>query len=202
MATLQQTFSSGSKFEEQLTQVILKYTRHIWRNIRVETLLTVNGTTEIDILFCYKNILFVVEAKNVASISGDYDSKNWDFIGSKSTHKDMKEYTSLNTVVQNNIHVRSLKDCFYAYFREWPVVIPLIVVPSTCMVSSDIADSIFTVSQLDGFLVEASDWQAESNLHRRIASILSENGKFIQRPDFVFDAIRGVRVKGDVNGSN
>lgn len=195
MATLQQTRGSGSKFEQQLTNVISKYTRHIWRNIRIETLLTASGTTEVDIIFCYKNMVFIVEAKNAASIFGDYNSRNWSFVGSKAPLKEVKEYSTLNTITQNNIHVRSFKDCFYAYFKTWPVVVPVIIVPNGCTVSPDIADSIFTVSQLDDFLAEASSWEIESTLHRRVSSLLSGDGSIIRRPDFVLDNARNIKVK-------
>lgn len=201
MATLQQTFGSGSKFEQQLTAVITKYTRHIWRNIRIETLLTQQGTTEIDILFCYKNLIFSLEAKNVGSIFGDYNSRNWSFVGSKAPMREVKEYSALNTLTQNNIHVRSFKDCFYAYFKYWPTVVPIIVVPNDCTVSPNIADSIFTIGQLDNFLAEANSWEVESTLHRLVASMIPGDGVTVLRPDFVLNNAKGIRVKMEGGGS-
>lgn len=201
MATLQQTFGSGTKFEQQLTSVITKYTRHIWRNIRIETLLTQQGTTEIDILFCYKNLLFIVEAKNAGSIFGDYNSRNWSFVGSKAPMREVREYSNLNTLTQNNIHARSFKDCFYAYFGAWPPVVPIIVVPNDCTVSPDIADCIFTVGQLDTFLAEASSWDVESTLHRRVSSMIPGDGATVPRPDFVLNNSTGARIKMEGGGS-
>ena len=109
--------------------------------------------------------------------------------------REVKEYSTLNTITQNNIHVRSFKDCFYAFFREWPTVVPIIVVPNDCTVSPDIADSIFTIGQLDTFLAEASSWQVESTLHRRVASMIFKDGATILRPDFVQNMTKGIRVK-------
>lgn len=195
MATLQQTFGSGSKFEQQIIQTISRYTPHIWHNIRIETLLTAQGTTEIDILFCYKNLIFIVEAKNVSSIFGDYNSRNWSFVGSKAPLKEVREYTRLNTITQNNIHVRSFKDCFFAYFGEWPTVIPVIVVPNDCTVSPDIANAITTVGQLDTLLAEASDWDVHLTMHRRLSSLLYSNNITVLRPDFVTNETKGIRVK-------
>ena len=197
MATLQQTMGSGNKFEQELTLVISRYTRHIWRNIRIETLLTANGTTELDILFTFKNIAFIVEAKNVSGIFGDYNSKAWSFVGSKAPLREVKEYTALNVLTQNNIHARSFKDLFYAYFKVWPAVVPVIVVPNSCSVSDEIADAIFTIGQLDFFLADASAWDVDDVLHRRVSSLFYSDGITVLRPDFVTNNSRGIRVKSE-----
>lgn len=192
MATLQQTRGSGSEFEREITRIISQYTSNFWRNIRVETLLTASGTTEIDILFCYKDIVFIVEAKRVATIIGDYGSKTWSFIGSKSPNKEVREYTALNVITQNNIHVRSFKDMFHAYFKEWIHVMPIIVVPNNCTVSQDISGNVHTVAQLDDFLSEVSKWSVDSKIHRRVASLVTGDNIVIHRPDFEVNPTTGL----------
>ena len=195
MPLLQWTMNSGTRFEDMIVQTISRYSRHIYRNIRVETLLTKNGTTEIDILFCHLDMVYVVESKNVASLIGDYNDKAWSFIGSKSASQEVRDYSSLNVITQNNIHVRSFKDIFYATFGEWPTVIPIIVVPNDCKVSPDIAGHICTLSQLDEYLVSTSSNSVESKIHRRVAALIPGNGVTLQRDDFVFNPALGKRVK-------
>lgn len=196
MVNFQQTRGSGSKFEDQIVSVIGKYTNSIWRNIRIETLLTASGTTELDILFCYNDIVFIVEAKNVSSIIGDYNFRNWSFVGSRNPQREVKEYSALNTITQNNIHIRSFKDCFYAYFQDWPATVSLIVVPNDCKVSPDISESVYTISQLDKFLATAASWgQQQHTIHRRVASMIANDGTTVERPDFVADPTTGVRYK-------
>lgn len=195
MATLQQTMTSGFQFEDEITRVVQGYTQSIWRNIRIETLLTANGTTEMDLLFCFKDIVFIVEAKRAASIIGEYGSRNWSFVGSHASQKEVKEYSALNTITQNNIHARSFKDIFYAYFKEWPVVIPIIVVPNNCVVSHDISGAIYTLAQLDEFLSQVSGWSVDAKVHRKVAALLRGNGITVTRPDFKTNPSTGKRYK-------
>lgn len=195
MANLRQTMRSGHLFEDELVNIIVKYTQAIWRNIRIETLYTQQGTTEIDILFCYKDIAFVVEAKNVSSIIGDYGDKRWSFTGSTSVETEQREYSALNVITQNNIHVRSLKDLFFSFYHVWPVIVPVIVVPNFCKVSPEIAGAVHTLLQFESLLVEASKLDVQSRIQRRLASIIPGDNSVVQRPDFAMDAVRGKRVK-------
>lgn len=195
MATLKQTKGSGFRFEDEVVSIISAYASAIWRNIRVETLLTASGTTEIDILFCFKNIVFIVEAKNVSTIMGDYADKTWSFIGSTSAYKETKEYTSLNVITQNNIHGRSFKDLFYVHFKEWPRVFPIIVVPNTCNLSPELQGCVYTLEKLESVLREISSLDIPSKIQRRVASIIPANGTTLLRPDFILDTKLGKRVK-------
>ena len=195
MATLQQTMSSGFQFEDEITRIIRPYTNMLWRNIRIETLLTANGTTEIDLLFCFKDIVFIVEAKRVSTIIGEYSARNWSFIGSHAPQREVREYSALNTITQNNIHVRSFKDMFYSYFHEWISVIPIIVVPNTCRVSQDISGAVYTLSQLDEFLSEVRSWNVEAKVHRKVAALITANCITIKRPDFEIHPKTGGRRK-------
>ena len=198
MPALKLTMRSGFQFESELTQVITRYSKDVYRNIRIETLLTANGLTEIDILLCYKDIVFIIEAKNVASIVGDYDSKYWTFIGARSVSGEEAKYTALNTITQNNIHVRAFKDYFYSVFNEWPIVIPIIVTPQDCKVSTEIAGAVYTISQLDEFLASLNSTVVKSGLHRKVFGIIQGDNVTLSRSDFVLERSTGKRVKGDV----
>lgn len=181
--TLHQTRPSGTKFEEILYGIISNYTRAVWRNIRVDTLLTKQGNTEIDILFCLKNIVFIVEAKNVSAIMGDYGDNYWSFIGSSSPTKEVREYTALNTFTQNGIHTKSFKDIYFETFKEWPIVLSVVVVPNECRLSPDLASTIYTVGSFEKVIAEISTWNMDSRVQRRVASMISGDGVAIHRPN-------------------
>lgn len=194
MALYAQTRKSGTVFENQVRGVIKNYTRSVWSNLRFETLLTVQGNTEIDILFCYKNLIFVVEAKNVSSISGEYGAKYWQFIGSKGTSTEITEYSALNVLMQNNLHVRSFKELYFSVYKEWPTVVSLIVVPDNCRVTPELAPVIHTLSGFDRLLAGASDWDIECKIQRKVAALVTGAGRVVLRPDF-YTASDGVRHK-------
>lgn len=196
MTSFKQTRNSGSKFEAELHGLISRYSRAIWRNIRVETLLTQNGLTEIDLLFCFKDLIFVVEAKNVSSIMGDYGERSWSFVGATSPGKETREYSSLNVITQNNIHVRSLKDLYFAYYGSWPAIVPCIVVPNGCRLGHELASTVYTLGRFDQLLSDVSAVSVESKIQRKVAAIIPGDGSVIYRPDFVLDEKSGRRVKG------
>lgn len=195
MLTLKQTFESGSSFEEKLCTMIRKYTKDVWRNIRIETLLTASGTTEIDILCCYKNFIFVIEAKNVISLIGDYDDVDWGFVGSKASSLEHREYTALSVITQNNIHIRSLQDLMYAQYKTWYNMIPIIIVPDNCETSSSIQNVVFTASQLEELFVQCSTLKVEPKVQRLFAALIEGDGCTVNRPDFIFDKKLGKRVR-------
>lgn len=195
MTTYAQSRVSGTRFEDQLLSIIKKYTNKVWSNVRIETLLTVSGTTEVDLLVCIADIVLLIEAKNVAMILGDYADRYWTFTGSRARCRDDKEYTKLNVIMQNNIHVRSFKDCYFAYFQEWPLVLPVIVVPNDCKVSPGISKSVYTASQLDDFLATEIATRQTSSLHRRLQAMMAIDDALLSRPDFTRDAKTGQRAK-------
>lgn len=196
MVSLKNTMRSGSRFEDELVRMILRYTPTLWRNIRIETLLTQNGTTEMDILFCYRDMVFIIEAKNVSSVFGGYYDSTWSFVGASTPYKESRTYTKLNVITQNNIHARSFKDLFYAYFQTWPVVVPAIVVPNNCKVDADLSPAVFTSEDLELALGHIGRDQAEGTVQRRVASIISGDGVTVMRPDFVTDRRTGARYIG------
>lgn len=187
----------GAKFEEEISTVVGRYTHALWRNIRIETVLTQQGCTELDLIFCANGVIYVVEAKNVESIVGEYGETYWTLVGSMDHSKYMSSpYSTLNIIVQNSLHVRALKDCFYAYYKEWPTVVPVIVVPNNCKVSVSISESIYTIGQLDLFLAHSSQVNPiTSSVVRRLAALIPGDGSTIERPDFEYNESLGCRVK-------
>ena len=186
--------ASGSQFEDSLVMLIKNYSRHIYRNVKIETLLTSNGLTEIDIMFCYANMVIIVESKNVSEVHGDYNSISWRMVGSKVE----KEYKHLNVIVQNNIHVRSFKDAFYELFGEWPVVAPFIVVPDTCIIDDDIRECIYTVSNFTNILELAKSLNIKNTIHRKVSGLFVPGEQIIKRKNFVYSPSDKKRVKGVV----
>lgn len=177
------TRSSGTNFENELLDLLKLYTKNIWKNVLIDTYLTAQGSTEVDIIFCINDVVFIVEAKNVSSISGNYCDNYWSFVGSKNTTSAMREYTSLNTITQNQIHARSFKDAYYSFFKEWPRVIPLIIVPNDCKLSDDLLDSVFSISDLSKFCSDIVVQNTSSKLHRRVSSMINSENRII-RPEF------------------
>lgn len=198
MSTFAQTRSSGTKFERQLLEVLRKYSTNVWSNVRIETVLTVKGYTEVDLICCVGDVILVIEAKNVSTIIGEYADKNWQFIGSKAPMREVKEYTALNVITQNNIHLRSIKDCFFAYFHVWPKAYPLIVVPNGCKVSRDISGYVHTVDQLEQFLSSNIFNSYSANVHRRLAGIILGDDYLVERPDFVRNPSGTGRIKQSI----
>lgn len=190
------TRNSGTLFEDQVTGIIKRYTNACWRNVRVETLLTKKGNTEMDILFCYQNLVFIVEAKNVSSILGEYSSKTWGFVGSRSGSKETRDYTSLNVITQNNIHARSFKDFYYSHYQEWITVVPIITVPNFCQVSEEIASVIYTLAQFDNLLYCMRDWDVPRRVQRKVAALIHQDGEYLRRPDFI--TVDGERMKQEI----
>lgn len=190
------THRSGFAFEDVLASLLSKYTRNIWRNVSVETLLTEKGFTEIDLLFCYNEIVFIVEAKNISRIDGDYGDPVWRLYGSKTNTLSEDSYTALNVITQNNIHVRAFKDYFCSVYHEWPAVFPMIIVPTGCKFSPTLADAVMPIGKLDPFMVRNFSDLTEPRIHRKVASLIPRNGCELCRPDFVLDSTGGRRVKG------
>lgn len=195
MASLYYTMKSGKKFEDRVFNLISQYTNTIWRNVRIETLLTKQGTTELDILFTYKDCAYIVECKNISSVYGNYWDPTWSFVGASHPGKAEVEYRSMSVLVQNNIHMRSFKDLFYSYFREWPLAASFIVVPNDCEICGSIREAISTLSEFDSYLASVQEGPIPTSINRRVASLFSGDSITAERPDFSFSEKYNKRVK-------
>lgn len=142
---------SGLRNEVNLITLIGNYTDIIKHNVRLNTLLTTCLTTEIDIIFYFKGYLHVVETKNVLSIKGYKNSYLWDFV-SKSGN-----YSNLNTIIQNKIHVRVLKSRFFELYQIFPKIYSYIVIPNAATVNVDIKEEIFTYNEFETFLLSLAN---------------------------------------------
>lgn len=130
------TFKVGQTAEQSVYQVLRQYTKHVYTNVRVDTLLTKKRDTEIDILAALADILLVVEVKNISAVEGTLDSEYWKLTGFEAG----QSYSHLNVFTQNRIHVRSLKDAWLAKYKEIPAVVSVVVVPNGCSIPQEIAD--------------------------------------------------------------
>ncbi len=181
---------SGADFEEKVARVIAKYTNMVWHNVRIETLLTAGGSTEIDIIFCLSGFIYVLELKHVWCVEGSYAGKYWSLYGRSGRGDTFDRYTKLNVIVQNNIHAKSLSDLYFTEFRRFPDIIPLIIVPDNCEISDDLATEIFCVSELEDFL--ASHFTKQDNvLSYQLALLFNKVNGVVQRKDFVPRIVRG-----------
>lgn len=190
------TRMSGGQFEESVAEVIHRYTNSVWRNVRIETLLTQTGNTELDVVFYYGGVVYILELKRVRKIIGSYARRRWTMYGWLNNIDETSEYTALNVIEQNNIHVRSLSDLYYSEFNCFPTIRSAIVVPSDCVVPDDLKSVISTVDTLEDFIVHtrAPDIKEVSY---RLSWLLNTDSPIIQRSDFVDRGMReGEAVRG------
>lgn len=179
------TFASGDQFEADTRRVISRYTPDIWHNVRVETLLSTRGNTEIDLVFCYCNIVFIVELKRVRRIEGKYSDFRWTMWGWKSQDSESNKYIIPNVIGQNNIHVRSFLDYYFASLRAYPTVVPLIIVPNNCVFDDSLRSDVFTVHDLDAYLTKCKGGANNRNLVVRLSYLLGGDAPIKQREDFI-----------------
>ena len=196
------TRRSGSQFETSVVEMVKRYTDAVWRNIRIETLLSDTGTTELDVVFYSGGIVYILELKRVRKIVGSYERKRWTLYGWSGHYEDSGEYTALNVIEQNNIHARSLLDVYFSEFRCFPTVVPLIIVPDDCIVPPNLKSEIFTMQDLEDFML-SNHIPGRADVGYRLSFLLGA-GTVVQRSDFVDrtglhgEAIRGRKgVKHD-----
>lgn len=178
------TFASGGHFEESVKNVIGRYTVDIWHNVRIETLLTETGNTELDVVFCYGGLVFILELKRVRKIVGRYRDGRWTMYGWNSVNDETGHYSAQNVIEQNNIHARSLIDCYYAEFRAYPRVVPIVVVPDDCDFPVELRREVYTVSDLYEYL---NQYRLHNNvdLVTRMSYLLGSDTGLNCRKDFI-----------------
>ena len=150
MLKFNQTKDSGKRFESRVKSVVESYTKFVYTNVKIDTLFTQNGFTEVDVLAAFGDCLLVLEAKNVCSIQGSPSDMTWEMCGSVSA----QDYTALNVFMQNRIHVKSLKDYWYVTNLEMPKVCSLVIVPDDCNVSDELRVATVTLSELNTQIAE------------------------------------------------
>lgn len=175
---------SGSHFESLVVDIVKQYTQSVWRNIRIETLLTQTGNTELDIVFYNRGIVYVLELKRVRRIIGEYSSRRWTMYGWSDHVDETSEYTAPNVIEQNNIHARSLMDLYFSEFRCFPRILPIIIVPDDCIVPPGLRGDVFTVQELDEFLLH-NHAPGNQSVAYRLAFLMNAAEGFAHRGDFV-----------------
>lgn len=182
MLKFRDTVSAGSRAEKSVYDALRQYTRHVYRNCRVDTLYTKNGVTEIDIIAAVADVILIVEVKNVKSIDGSVSAPFWTMDGAETG----LHYSALNVLTQNRIHVRSFKDAWVAKQGKFPAVISVVVVPNGCVIPEDIqAAGVLTVGD---FSVQLASLCADG-LHPKygyqLDYIVGSDGRYVERSDFV-----------------
>lgn len=182
MARFIDTKYAGMRAEETVKDVLSKYTKYIYSNIRVDTLFTKNGFTEIDIIAAVSDVLLVVEVKNIKKIIGSADEAVWVLQGAERG----EEYTTLNVLTQNRIHVRSLKDAWCANRGEFPVVISVIVVPNICEVPNELQEcGVLTVSDFSVQVAKlCAGYSSAPKYGYSLQFILGADSAYLYRKDF------------------
>lgn len=181
MARYGTTRYAGQRAEKIVESVLRRYTDHVHTNIRVDTLFTQSGFTEIDILAAVSDVLLVVEVKNVSLITGSPSDVTWVLRGAESN----EDYTTLNVFTQNRIHVRSLKDAWFSRMLEFPVVISIVVVPNGAVVDSELAlNGILTVSEFNLQVAKLCADNPKQKYGYALDYLLSSSPGHLYRPDF------------------
>ncbi len=178
------THASGGHFESEVVSMIQKYTSAVWRNIRIETLLTQTGTTEMDVVFYKGGLAYILELKRVRRIVGEYSRSRWTMYGWRGHIDEASEYTAMNVIEQNNIHARSLADLYYSEFRCFPTILPVVIVPNDCEVPSELKHDIFTVQELEDFMVSYKAPERKDVAYR-MAFLMDTHVDCVERCDFI-----------------
>ncbi len=151
MPKYQDTKRAGDRAEETVRDFLFRYADAVYHNIRLPTLYTASGETEIDLLAVMRDVLIVVEVKNIRAIEGTVLKSYWTLTG----YETGAEYTALNILTQNRIHVRALKRLWYSVRGDFPLVLSVVVVPSGCSIPPDIHEA--GVMCVDEFLEQIAE---------------------------------------------
>lgn len=192
----QRSKRSGDQFETAVMELIQQHTNAVWRNVRIETLLTQTGSTEMDVVFYSGDTVYILEMKRVRKIVGRYGRKRWSLYSWTVPEEELSEYTHSNVIEQNNIHARSLLDLYYAAFHDFLKIVPLIIVPDACEVPEDLKNDVLTPSELESFLIQYSSL-GRQDVSYRLTYLLGASGVTSQRSDFVERVTEeGIPVRG------
>lgn len=158
---------SGRRNESMIVAILQRYTDCIYRNIYLPTVMTKKSVTEIDILFYFRDTIFVIETKNIIGYEGRIDQPNW-ILKSNSG-----EYKTYNPISQNKLHTRVLKNRFFERFHYFPKVISLVVVPDGVVYEDDMKNEIMTMEELRDTMQSYSK-PAVSHLKYQFISLMEE----------------------------
>lgn len=177
------THLSGDTFEEEVLSVLKRYTDSVWHNIKIETLLTQQGYTELDIVFCHAELIYVLELKRVSEIKGAYGDSKWLMRGWKNRNLETNEYWAMNVIEQNNIHCRSLSDLYHSEFRHFPTIVPVVVVPNDCTFPEELSGQVYHLEDLEEY-VRSLNRGVDKYMGYRVSYLLGDNSHVVPRKDF------------------
>lgn len=182
MARFGTTKYAGQRAEHMVKDALLRYTNHVHTNVRVDTLYTKSGTTEIDMVAAVADVILIVEVKNVSAIEGSIGSSTWVMYGAERG----EPYSSLNVFTQNRIHVRSFKDAWFVSRAEFPPVISVVVVPNGCQIPEDIAaGGVLTVSEFSVQVAELCMGTVRAKYGYALDYEMGKNQGYFVREDFI-----------------
>lgn len=193
------THAAGSQFESDVFALLKQYTNAVWHNVRVETLLTQTGMTELDIVLYFNDVLYILELKRVRRIEGTYSENRWTMYGWSDRIDETSEYVSVNVVEKNNIHARSLLDTYHAKFGEYLRVVPIIIVPDDCEIPGALSRDVFAVSELEQLVSSQTD-NSDKRVIYRLAYLMDADIDIVSRPDFIERGKQdGMPIRGKPN---
>lgn len=181
MPSFTETCQAGSRAEQIVRQVLNSYTRHIYSNVWIDTLLTKSGYTEVDMIAAVADVVLIVEVKNIKAIRGRVEDNTWFLTG----YEAGQEYSALNILTQNRIHARSFKDAWFKLKSEFPATLSVVAVPNGCNMPEDIAASgVYEVGRLDQQLAELCKGVIYPKYGTALDFVIQSDGNHICRPDF------------------
>lgn len=139
---------SGERFEHQVCAVV-KSNPFRFTNFRIQTFETESGTTEIDLLFCMGETIYVIETKNYASIRPCGDPNYWEVKGPSC--QDVIGYSQLSAAVQNRLHMKCLATALFLGTGKTYTIKSAVVVPNDCQVSPNLSGNIMTLQEFSNF---------------------------------------------------
>lgn len=174
------TVGAGRRCEAETRRILEQYTKFVYANCRVDTLFTVNGYTEVDLIAAVGDVILAVEVKNIRSIDGRAVSQFWTLEGAETGER----YTALNVLVQNRIHVRALKNAWWLKNGFFPLVLPTTVVPNGCEVPEDVrAAGVLTIREFEQQLVELNGNARQPKYGYALQYFVGQDGNHIARAD-------------------
>ena len=141
MANLKKTMRAGHANEADLVSIIKTLTPHVWTNVRLRTLHTEKGNTEIDIIFYFRGCVHLVETKRILEINGEYQQYKWKLRARSG------EFRTLNILTQSRLHAKVFCDRYFDKYRSYPILRSRAVVPDGVLMSDSIKGEVLTFSE-------------------------------------------------------
>lgn len=143
--------TSGRLNEFNLRELLHQFSIEARYNMLLPTNLTKHGYTEIDVAFYYKGSIYLIETKNVSIVSGSYYSHLW------RVATPFREYSTLNFLKQNDIHMRAFTSIYCQRYNCIPNVQSLIVLPDNKSFPENLREKVYSFTDFISLLSTISD---------------------------------------------